>query len=110
MTTIHESEQIPTFTELWDFSDNEPIVFTWEDHVLGGSVTASSWTLPSGWTSSGTQLNVSVTDSKGTVHTNCNTNTLTYSGSAGTFTISNEATFSDGRILERSVRVKVDNI
>lgn len=110
MTTLNESEQIPTFNEIWDFSDLEPVVFTWADQVLSSSISSSAWTLPTGWTSSATQTNVSVTDSKGVLHTDCNTNTLTYSGQAGTFTIANKATFADGRILERSVRIKVDNI
>lgn len=107
---IHTGRAVPTFAEKWDPSDSDFIWFSWEDRLNGEVIVGSSWIAPQGWTVSGEQMSATVTDSDGIQYTSVNGALFSTSETSGSHIISNRVTLSDGRVYERSVKVKVKQL
>lgn len=104
---IHTGKSIPRFDARWDPDDKDIVWVAWDDAANGSPITASLWTVPSGWTIDTAFESQSVTTDDGTTYDKCNGALVGTTQTEGTYVLSNRATFGDGRILERSVRVLV---
>lgn len=106
----HDSSSIPTLPARWDPQDRDWIWIGWANVLEGASISTSVWTLPTGWTSHSTLTNQNVEDEDGVTHANANGVELSTSNTEGLYVIANKVTLSDGRILERSVRLHVTSL
>lgn len=106
---IHTGRNIPTLLDGWDSSDKDWVWVVWDSVLDGATITASTWTLPNGWTEHSTKQSQSVTDENSTSYTSANgvltSNPEALTGSLSVF--ANKVVLSDGREYERSVSVVV---
>ena len=107
---IHTGRSIPRFDERWDPDDTDIVWVAWDDVSNGSAITASVWTVPTGWTITTQYTSQSVTTDDGTSYTQCNGILVSTTETSGTYTLANRTTFADGRIIERSVRVIVETL
>ena len=110
MILAHDGIRIPRFPERWDPQDEDTVWIAWDDVANGATITASVWTVPATWTVEAQFDGVPVTTDDGTAYTAANGARLSTTDESGTYTISNRATFSDGRIIERSVNITVQQL
>lgn len=111
MPITHDNKSIPVFAEVWDSSDRETIWISWADVLNGSAISASSWSVPSGWTNNGEQTNQTVQDSDGVSHANSNGVDVSIDDAEhGDYVFTNTVTFADGRTLERSAKVIVGEL
>jgi len=109
MALHHNGLRIPTLPEKWDPSDVDWVWMSWADVLRGASLLTSNWVVPTGWTVGQTLVNQTVVDSDGTSYANANGALLSTTAGPGLFSISNIVTLSDGRSIERSFTVVVEN-
>lgn len=106
MTITHTSRGTPTFEQHWDPDDVDWIWIGWQPY-LGDASFTSTWILPADWTNNGEQADQSVVDLNGRTITRANGVLLSTTLDNGTHTITNRVTLSDGRTLDRSVRIQI---
>lgn len=107
---IHTGTAVPLLVELWDPSDIDYIWFAWDDKLNGASISDSEWAVPADWTVVSMQLDASVTDDDGVSYDHANAALLSTTKIRGSHIVSNKVTLSDGRVFERSVKVKVKDL
>lgn len=107
---LHTGRSIPRFDQRWDPYDEDIIWFAWDDALDGASITASTWVVPLGWTLEAAFQNQTVVSESGESFTASNGARLSTTAEEGTHVIANRVTLSDGRELERSVRLLVEDL
>lgn len=106
----HDGRFIPTLVQRWDPADKDWLWMAWDGVLNEASITASTWTLPSGWTAHETRMARAVVDEAGNSYAAAN-GVLTSNPDAAVgerVEIANKVVLSDGREYERSVAIVVD--
>jgi len=104
----HDGVKIPESSTSWDPDGTEWITFAWDDQVaIHGAIQSSEWVLPDGWTSANEREDVSVETLDGTIYDHAVQALISGSETSSGVTITNRATFADGTVLDRSVKLRV---
>jgi len=107
MAISHNGKQAPTLPEDMNPGDTDTFYVCWTDKLNGATISGSTWTIPANFTEEGAATNVSPT-AGGTTFTDCNSIDLSTSETSGVYTITNNCTFSDARVIKRSFKITID--
>lgn len=104
----HDGITIPKDPAQWDADAIEWVTTVWdEDVACHGSITSSTWIVPTGWTSLDEQEDVPISDCDGSTYDHGNQIKLSTTETEGTFTLTNRVVFTDTTSLDRSVKFKI---
>lgn len=107
MAISHNGKQAPQLPEDMNPGDTDTFYISWTDKLNGATISSSTWTIPANFTEVSAATNISVTAS-GTTYNDCNSVDLSTTETSGTYKITNNCTFSDGRVIKRSFKITVD--
>ena len=107
MAVTHDGKEAPILPEEMNPDDIDTFYVSWTDKLNGATLSSDTWTLPTGFTQVSTVSDVSVV-SNGITYLNSNGVTVSTSLTTGKHLLSNNAVFSDGREITRSLYVVLD--
>lgn len=107
MAISHNGKQAPQLPEDMNPGDTDTFYISWTDKLGGATISSSTWTIPANFTEVSAATNISVT-ARGTTYNDCNSIDLSTTETSGTHLITNNCTFSDGRVIKRSFKVNID--
>ena len=107
MAVQHEGKEAPVLPEEMNPADTDTFYISWTNKLNGAALSSDTWTIPANFTEVSTVSNVSAIEG-GTTYTDSNGITLSTTETKGSFLITNNAIFDDGRELSRSFKIIID--
>jgi len=107
MAISHNGKEAPKLPEDMHSGDTDTFYISWTEKLNGATISSSTWTIPANFTEVSAATDVSVTASS-TTYADCNSIDLSTTETSGTFTITNNCTFSDSRVIKRSFKITID--
>ena len=105
---IHNGKRAPRLNEDFNPLDDDAFYVVWTTKLDGDTISSSTWTVPTGWTTSSEQTNQSVTID-GITYTDANAVRLTTINSSGEAYIVNNIVTAAGLSLSRGFYIQIDS-